>query len=1205
MNWTTLPNCERKRCPAPFAPVNGYVSCRSSSYEFDTECYVSCNKGYRLEGSPVIICQSDEKWSNTTKAVRCIDDDPPVITCTQHVVYAVRGTTNASLDWTDPLVTDNVDHNLNAVKLSDINKGDLVREGIYIIQYRVTDYAGNYHPQLSECRVTVEVKLVKCSSGPTDSLSDARFIRYNCSNSIYFNGVECALSCDLNIELNGTNTMSCERNGTSGVGVWTWNGTVEPHCNVVSCPPLLPPTNGAMTYDSINARPLYVMLCQSGFDSPVVGLSFTGRLSCQDSGKWYPLDKFPDCIRPMWGDMVLSAELIYEGNCADETTKNAIKEAVLKYLSGIKDDIERSICPGRNCSVDNINVVCGSNQKRRSTVYIQRLAKRQTTYARVTFDIATLFDLSNTSSQEAFNISLPLLTAISDRIAKDVENGSLNINGFTLGQGAYQRSNKTYLKCPLHYKRDGSKCKPCPKGTYMNSTTGNCELCNIGEYNEDDGKAQCNLCPANHSTLMKGSTRRENCTKLCDPGYASSTTMIPCSACPLATYQPSSGKSACISCPMGHTTQSTNSTSADTCTLFDMKINNLNGRQLIGIAKTNVSSSLMSLSLWAKKNAATSEDLSIDVHDGLNDILTIRMGDNLTVSSGSISLHTARTLSERKWSKLNVEINFSANVLTVYVDGEKHETRVGPTSSSLVTWRLYMSATKDTGITMSGLAIIPRSLSALEISSFDRTCNLNSSDTLLSMEDIARSLVDGIVMVYPSSCDPYDECSTFPCGNHNCVNGLGTLTCVCSGGWSGTRCEIPPDYCLNHDCKHGVCVPGNGTYSCNCTDFYTGSDCSIPPVNGMWSLWTDWSSCGVTCGGGYQSRERQCTNPAPGPGGLICQGPDDETKYCNTEKCPECPKLKRSYGTIVKCIKSPYWDNRCSVSCLNGTTFPSGQDPFLEYTCGPSTNYEWNPDSAIPECVDYSSPLMLEALSTADFNDEVIDSRKNKVKESILENLVTVPCGIANTCERRVTISDKSNESRKRSTGSTLTISVKMKLPDLTTLDMANYTQNGTVTDDLHVLQNAFNTAIDVLKYLQNMTVFNVSGVLYRVDSASISAFLGIYCQPGFSGKDGLCVECPAGTYEVNAVCRSCDVGSYQSSSGQTSCEPCPTGYTTASLKATNIDQCTVVSGITSRNPVTTTTAPTTVSDVTDDRKEEDQPSASDSNVYPLKNLLL
>ncbi|KAH3852660.1 hypothetical protein DPMN_095173 [Dreissena polymorpha] len=75
----------------------------------------------------------------------------------------------------------------------------------------------------------------------------------------------------------------------------------------------------------------------------------------------------------------------------------------------------------------------------------------------------------------------------------------------------------------------------------------------------------------------------------------------------------------------------------------------------------------------------------------------------------------------------------------------------------------------------------------------------------------------------------FDECATAPCGNHTCVNGMGTFTCVCSGGWSGARCEMPPDFCLNHDCKHGICVPGSEKYACNCTDFYTSVDCSIPP----------------------------------------------------------------------------------------------------------------------------------------------------------------------------------------------------------------------------------------------------------------------------------------------------------------------------------------------------------------------------------------
>ncbi|XP_052223304.1 mucin-3A-like [Dreissena polymorpha] len=123
-----------------------------------------------------------------------------------------------------------------------------------------------------------------------------------------------------------------------------------------------------------------------------------------------------------------------------------------------------------------------------------------------------------------------------------------------------------------------------------------------------------------------------------------------------------------------------------------------------------------------------------------------------------------------------------------------------------------------------------------------------------------------------------------------------------------------------------------------------------------------------------------------------------------------------------------------------------------------------------------------------------------------------------------------------------------------------------------------------MLNYLQNLTVFNVSDVPYSIDKASVNAFIGIYCQPGFSGTDGLCVECPAGTYEVNAACRSCDVGTYQPSKGQTKCEPCPIGYTTATFMSTSVDDCHVISLLIPTAATTdgkVTSVPTTQSSIT------------------------
>ena len=56
------------------------------------------------------------------------------------------------------------------------------------------------------------------------------------------------------------------------------------------------------------------------------------------------------------------------------------------------------------------------------------------------------------------------------------------------------------------------------------------------------------------------------------------------------------------------------------------------------------------------------------------------------------------------------------------------------------------------------------------------------------------------------------------------------------------------------------------------------------PVDGVWTEWTDWDECPVTCGGSLQNRTRECTGPFHG--GANCTGPEDETQECNIEPCP-------------------------------------------------------------------------------------------------------------------------------------------------------------------------------------------------------------------------------------------------------------------------------------------------------------------------------
>lgn len=62
----------------------------------------------------------------------------------------------------------------------------------------------------------------------------------------------------------------------------------------------------------------------------------------------------------------------------------------------------------------------------------------------------------------------------------------------------------------------------------------------------------------------------------------------------------------------------------------------------------------------------------------------------------------------------------------------------------------------------------------------------------------------------------------------------------------------------------------------------TNKPIPIPPNS--WSQWTSWTECGVSCGGGRQSRTRKCQTKDALE--LDCTGRAVEIRDCNTHHCP-------------------------------------------------------------------------------------------------------------------------------------------------------------------------------------------------------------------------------------------------------------------------------------------------------------------------------
>uniref|UniRef100_A0A8D2ECW6 SCO-spondin n=1 Tax=Theropithecus gelada TaxID=9565 RepID=A0A8D2ECW6_THEGE len=132
----------------------------------------------------------------------------------------------------------------------------------------------------------------------------------------------------------------------------------------------------------------------------------------------------------------------------------------------------------------------------------------------------------------------------------------------------------------------------------------------------------------------------------------------------------------------------------------------------------------------------------------------------------------------------------------------------------------------------------------------------------------------------------------------------------------GTRPRALGDSWLHGECQQCSCTP-EGVI---CED----TECAVPEA---WTLWSSWSDCPVSCGGGNQVRTRACRAAAPHHGSPPCLGPDTQTQPCGQQPCP---------GLLEACSWGPW--GPCSRSCGLGLASRSGSCPCLIAKADPSCN---------------------------------------------------------------------------------------------------------------------------------------------------------------------------------------------------------------------------------------------------------------------------
>ncbi|KAK7002604.1 sushi von Willebrand factor type A EGF and pentraxin domain-containing protein 1 [Biomphalaria glabrata] len=375
------------------------------------------------------------------------------------------------------------------------------------------------------------------------------------------------------------------------------------------------------------------------------------------------------------------------------------------------------------------------------------------------------------------------------------------------------------------------------------------------------------------------------------------------------------------------------------------------------------------------------------------------------------------------------------------------------------------------------------------------------------------------------------------------------------GQWSNWTCSVTCGTGLESRTRECISLsPEDGGKCLGDADQQRPCNLSACPIDGQFGDWTTWSPCSTTCGGGVMTRDRKCDSPAPSQGGQDCNMSEArDTKSCNQQACPVCANLTFS-KQILKCKYNTKTSlKECSISCGVGHELVPPEPKQIK--CGLPTNYTWshqtkdNPLGKIPKCSKAKPPSNQTVIvkykcigcppATSSPAKKIINSTKNSLKTSNV-------CGKKTQCNVKTA---SSKQGRKRSTES-------MYLVVTLELDLTDENRKNISHDEAETLIREFETsAVKLFNSSQEIFQLKVSDTQFNgyIESAEAE----VICHEGSGFYNGMCVDCPEGTYSLgNGSCFLCNKGYYQEEPRQSQCQPCPEGLTTSGMGSVYKTEC-------------------------------------------------